>query len=170
MFASPAAQDVKNVWFAGVHSDVGGGYKPEQAGLAKLAFEWMICEARNCGMDVDMDKYQHELTGAGAPPDAAAEQHESLKGGWRIVELIPQRRYNWESKQHEWRMPFGQRRNIARHAYRPEVFLHESVFDRFNRCNYLPSNLPKNEADIRALFSNKIEPRVPLEKCPPPGK
>ena len=42
---SPATpeQDVKNVYFAGVHSDVGGGYAPAESSLAKGGFEWMMC-------------------------------------------------------------------------------------------------------------------------------
>ncbi len=38
-------QNYKQVWFAGVHGDVGGGYREEQSGLAKVALEWMIAEA-----------------------------------------------------------------------------------------------------------------------------
>jgi len=47
------AQDVKNVYFAGVHSDVGGGYPPTESGLAKLAFQWLMREAGRCGLDID---------------------------------------------------------------------------------------------------------------------
>ncbi|MCK1636875.1 DUF2235 domain-containing protein [Bradyrhizobium sp. 157] len=34
---------IKQVWFPGVHSDVGGGYR--ETGLSDLALEWMIKEA-----------------------------------------------------------------------------------------------------------------------------
>src|SRR5262245_2411461 len=33
-------RDIKNVWFAGDHSDVGGGYPPANSGPAKLTFQW----------------------------------------------------------------------------------------------------------------------------------
>ena len=36
--------DVKQVWFAGVHCDVGGGYPEAERGLAKIALEWMLEE------------------------------------------------------------------------------------------------------------------------------
>ena len=39
-------EDVKQVWFAGVHCDVGGGYPEKESGLAKLALEWMLEEAK----------------------------------------------------------------------------------------------------------------------------
>jgi uncharacterized protein (DUF2235 family) len=41
--------DMKQVWFPGVHSDVGGGYA--QTGLADGALRWMIDEAAAAGLD-----------------------------------------------------------------------------------------------------------------------
>jgi uncharacterized protein (DUF2235 family) len=43
-------QDLQEVWFAGVHSDVGGGYPEEESGLSWHAFRWMLGEARLAGM------------------------------------------------------------------------------------------------------------------------
>ena len=37
---------LKQVWFPGVHSDVGGGYK--ETGLSDGALLWMIEEAKSC--------------------------------------------------------------------------------------------------------------------------
>lgn len=34
--------DLKQVWFPGVHCDVGGGYPEEESGLSKIAREWML--------------------------------------------------------------------------------------------------------------------------------
>lgn len=48
-----AGQTVQQVWFAGAHSDVGGGY-PEQ-GLSDLALDWMMEAARTAGLEVDDD-------------------------------------------------------------------------------------------------------------------
>ncbi len=39
-------QDVKEVWFPGMHSDIGGGYLEKESGLSKLSLEWMIQEIR----------------------------------------------------------------------------------------------------------------------------
>ena len=39
---------VKQVWFAGMHSDVGGGY-PDK-GLAHVSLEWMLSEAKDAGL------------------------------------------------------------------------------------------------------------------------
>jgi uncharacterized protein (DUF2235 family) len=51
---------ISQVWFAGVHANVGGGY-PDDA-LAHIPFVWMITEARRCGLRFKSDH-------AGAPPD-----------------------------------------------------------------------------------------------------
>ena len=41
-------RDVKQLWFPGVHSDVGGGYA--ECGLSDGALEWMVGEARGTGL------------------------------------------------------------------------------------------------------------------------
>ncbi len=38
-------QDIKQVWFAGVHADIGGGYPEIESGLSKYPLLWMIDEA-----------------------------------------------------------------------------------------------------------------------------
>ena len=49
----PADQDVQQVWFAGVHGDVGGGYAEAESGLSKLALRWMVDHARQAGLLLD---------------------------------------------------------------------------------------------------------------------
>lgn len=145
-------QDVKNVWFAGAHSDVGGGYPPDASGLAKISFEWMMREARTFGMHIDPAALQREL-GSGAAPDAGADGHESLKGAWRLVELIPVRRYNWSTRANEWRWALGALRNIQRDAAQSHALLHETVLTRFRtRVDYRPPNLPAADPTFRRTF------------------
>ena len=43
---TPEAQDVNEVWFTGVHGDIGGGYPEDRSALAKIPLEWMIDETR----------------------------------------------------------------------------------------------------------------------------
>jgi uncharacterized protein (DUF2235 family) len=54
--AALPGQDIKQVWFAGVHSDVGGGYAEAESGLAKISLEWMLCEAGTAGLILDRAK------------------------------------------------------------------------------------------------------------------
>ena len=46
-----AKQVVEQVWFAGVHSNVGGWY-PDR-GLSNAALQWMMSKATACGMQID---------------------------------------------------------------------------------------------------------------------
>ena len=71
-----AGQVVEQVWFAGVHSDVGGGYT--RAGLSDLAFDWMKEKAEGCGLAFD-DKYVESIV----RPDHMAGPHNSKKGIYR---------------------------------------------------------------------------------------
>lgn len=46
--------DVKQVWFAGVHSDIGGGGRPKNERLlSDLALAWMAAEAERCGLTLE---------------------------------------------------------------------------------------------------------------------
>jgi uncharacterized protein (DUF2235 family) len=51
-------QTVKQVWFPGAHSDVGGGY-PE-SGLAEIALLWMYDEAQKAGLSANIPKRYKE--------------------------------------------------------------------------------------------------------------
>jgi Uncharacterized alpha/beta hydrolase domain (DUF2235) len=46
-------KDLKQVWFPGVHCDIGGGYPKSESGLSRIALEWMIKEAVNAGLFTD---------------------------------------------------------------------------------------------------------------------
>jgi uncharacterized protein (DUF2235 family) len=49
----PAAhRSLRQRWFRGVHSDVGGGYAEREAGLSDQAYQWMLGEAVACGLRV----------------------------------------------------------------------------------------------------------------------
>lgn len=45
-------EDVLQVWFAGVHADIGGGYR--ERGLSDLALAWMIDELAQAGVDLSL--------------------------------------------------------------------------------------------------------------------
>ena len=48
-----SALDVEEVWFAGDHSDVGGGHKSGNSALADASLRWMLGEARAAGLRLD---------------------------------------------------------------------------------------------------------------------
>jgi uncharacterized protein (DUF2235 family) len=105
--------DHKQLWFAGVHSDVGGGYAAPDNRLSRIPLRWMLSEARLAGMQVNPDVLQAlDLEGTWQQ-DEQAEQHESLTAMWYALELLPlperrQTESGWvESKRvyrgHGWR-------------------------------------------------------------------
>jgi Uncharacterized alpha/beta hydrolase domain (DUF2235) len=44
-------QTLEQVWFTGVHSDVGGGYA--KTGLSDITLRWMMTKAHDCGLALD---------------------------------------------------------------------------------------------------------------------
>jgi hypothetical protein len=134
-------QNLKELWFAGVHSDVGGGYPENESGLSKIAFEWMISEAKNAGLLIDERLYR-DLLGGNAEftkPDPHAPAHESLSGWWKLAELIPRRRWHPALKRERWMVPFFGHRYVPKDSE-----CHPSVGERRSRAenNYSPRNLP----------------------------
>ena len=71
-------QVMEQRWFAGTHSNVGGGYA--DAGLSDVALEWMASRAEACGLGVDAAV----LAGA-IRPDALGELRKSNGGFWRLL-------------------------------------------------------------------------------------
>ena len=80
-------QEIKQVWFAGVHSDVGGGY-PEH-GTSDIALAWMASEVSPY-LDIDSDylKLRRDLSGKWA----LGMVHESYKDPWDKVPNSERRR------------------------------------------------------------------------------
>lgn len=69
-------QTIEQVWFAGVHSDVGGYY--DERGLSNIALRWMMDKAMASGMHVDNARLGDYLG------DPHGVQHESYKGFWKF--------------------------------------------------------------------------------------
>ena len=129
------------VWFPGVHCDVGGGYAENESGLSKLSLEWMLGEATDgkVGLLVDADRRDLVLgrgPGRYAAPDPDAPIHESLTRWWNLAEFVPKGHFNWQTRQEERRMNLFQRRTIPNGS-----LVHWAAFDR--RDNYA-DRLPPN--------------------------
>ncbi len=142
---SHVKQDIKEVWFAGVHSDVGGSYPESVSQLSQIALRWMLCEAQLAGLKVDPNRKADILGGKPplvAPDPDTTNQHESLHGLWWIAELWP-KIVHVRTTQGTWdraiRMNFGRRRLIP-----PDSLVHESVEKRLGKpdLQYRPRNLP----------------------------
>jgi uncharacterized protein (DUF2235 family) len=53
--APASGQTMQQVWFAGVHGDVGGGYPISEAGLADITLGWIAVNALALGLNIDPD-------------------------------------------------------------------------------------------------------------------
>lgn len=128
-------KDVKEIWFAGSHSDVGGGYPPDDSGLARAPFEWMVGEARAHGLLIDdaaLKKVRTEFS-------TKLTIHESLRRWWWIAEFLP--RFDIQNipipgqRIGRWG-PTG-RRDLGQTARNHCVHVHPSAHDVYSRTNVI---------------------------------
>jgi uncharacterized protein (DUF2235 family) len=158
-----APQDIKQVWFSGVHCDVGGGYPEAGTGLSKLALEWMLREASLAGLLVDPARagiVLGRLPVPGEPkthyavPDPKAPLHKSLTGVWWVGEILPHENWDKDEGKPTWTIPLCAMRQIPPDK---SITMHESVQQRLDEvADYRPTNLPRRK--LAEVFS--IEPRV----------
>lgn len=150
-------QDIKQVWFAGVHSDIGGGYPEAESGLSKIALKWMINEAydKKIGLIVDDKKYHRYVLGDSGggyvKPCTVDKMHNSLKWAWWLVQFIPRSVWLVEKGKEGIRFP-RQRRIIKRDAV-----IHSSVLERMIHTKYAPKNLSYASVD-QVKENYRIEP------------
>ena len=108
------SQTLQQVWFCGMHTDVGGGY--EQTGLSDIALEWMVQKSVACGLHFyprDLADPKGEMEHMKCRPNADGWLHDSRSG---VHRLFHRRVRNWNR------------------PYPPTV--HESVkLRRLNRSN-----------------------------------
>jgi len=150
--AHAGPQDIKQVWFAGVHSDIGGGYPEKDSALSKFPLLWMIDEAVAAGLAVNPRTVNQLAWGVqrkGSPfsyvaPDIRGMLHNSMTPAWRILEFLPK-----SATYKEWpkrRAHFGFYIPNSEPRLIPEgAFIHESVLMRIAEMpDYRPINLPAN--------------------------
>jgi uncharacterized protein (DUF2235 family) len=140
-------QNLVQVWFAGVHSDVGGSYPQNESGLSNIALEWMLNEAEAAGVLLMPDRVDLVLGGPGATYPEARKLcttpaksivHESLTGPWHIPEYIPGIYYDKQLKKEAYRVPRSTPRKLPKGA-----LVHHSVYQRLQdkSAAYDPANL-----------------------------
>lgn len=71
------AIDLEQVWFAGIHSDVGGGYKDRSLGDA--AGKWLVKEAERFGLVVERHFFKN------LNPNHRGKQHNEFKGFYKAM-------------------------------------------------------------------------------------
>ncbi len=119
---------IEQVWFAGVHSNVGGGY-PRQ-GMSLVALEWMMAKAEAYGLrfiDAEREFYRYHA-------DVDDKMYDS-RAGLGVF-------YRWRPRDVE--------ALCAKNGVTPKV--HRSVFERIarNTEGYAPGSVP-NDPEVISL-------------------
>ncbi|HEX6376557.1 MAG TPA: DUF2235 domain-containing protein [Allosphingosinicella sp.] len=174
-------QDIRQVWFAGVHSDVGGGYPEVESGLSKYPLLWMAEQAEQAGLVLDRPLLAHLAQGAPpprpgdrfdyVPPSPTGRIHQSLSGPWWLLEPLPKlaRLKEWPRRLAVLGLyiPWAEPRPIPNRPWQgepaPDPFLvHSSVLARIDAVpDYRPVNLP-------AHFEVERQAGPPPPPIPPP--
>lgn len=141
-------QDQQTVWFAGDHSDVGGGWAETESQVAKFPLIWMAREAQEHGLEINESLFNHLAEGAPLPggkrmyvaPNANGKIHNSMTIAWKPLEYLPKNR-SWKRFPDKvsgrgYYLPCAEPRKIPEGA-----LLHHSVIERMAE-GYKPVNLP----------------------------
>jgi uncharacterized protein (DUF2235 family) len=178
-FATPKVavkQDCEQRWFAGVHSDIGGGYPEKESSLSKLPLIWMIEEAASDehGLRIKPEMFRHLAWGEPRPrathryvaPDPCGPMHDSLTWAWKLIEWPPK-----STRYREWRkgalgfyFPFGELRPVP-----PGDTLHPSVDARRAGCPDGPPPPAKRFDDCRYPPYDPVNLRHRRDKLPAQG-
>jgi uncharacterized protein (DUF2235 family) len=111
-------QEIEQVWFAGAHSDVGGGCANDERALSDIAFGWMMDKAHDCGLKL-ADNWQKDLR-----QDALGRMHN----GWRLSWII----FGWPVSR---KLP-------------ENIKIHQSVIDRINGTGEYRPALPEKFSTV----------------------
>lgn len=132
-------QTIEQMWFCGVHSDVGGGY--EDAGLSDIALEWMLAKAR--GADLRLDDAAIAARPL-SPNPMMAPAHDSRKGVYLATAAF----------ERPVGLPSPNSKNAGPNGLDPTQSIHPSVLQRWDGDpNYRPVRL-------REYFKTIGDPRA----------
>jgi hypothetical protein len=127
----------EQVWFPGVHADIGGGYLENEARLSDIAMGWMVAAS-----SIIPDGLKHDGSVLKLWPNPGGKQHDEQAGGWLKK---GQRPLPEDDKTHE-----------------SGATMHQSVYRRFEGdpvlmfdriAQYRPVNLDKH-IDFKQYFGH----------------
>lgn len=135
--SSKDAERIKQVWFSGVHSNVGGGY-PKQ-GLAWISLEWMMLEAKLAGLRFTAEDVEQFTENKNAH-DKIYDSRSGLGAYYSFKE---------RDIGHLWK------KYVSDESV-PKI--HESVFERIKSRTelYSPNNIP-SDFDVFCTRQEKLE-------------
>ncbi|KAF8881419.1 WD40-repeat-containing domain protein [Gymnopilus junonius] len=147
----------KEVWFAGTHSDIGGGnVKNEAMDRGRPPLRWMASEAAEAGLR--LEKFDRELS-----LKEQVEVRESLTFPWRFLEVLPLKRLTFDSDKAEkatTHMPhLGASRKIK---YGQKI--HSSVLLADTDIRYTPKAKPPGKIDPKKFWDSLREGKEAFEE------
>ncbi|WP_069164396.1 DUF2235 domain-containing protein [Nocardia altamirensis] len=144
-------QRVKQVWFEGVHSDIGGGY--QECGLSDITLRWMVREAESVGLAFDRERLEHLSERCRAAGPDHMRPHPSLGLGYRILNVIRTLRHPRSTRFYldSWR----QLANGHEQGIRLATLVNENA-------DYDPPNLRRWRTRLGGMFPEEL-----LEKVSP---
>jgi uncharacterized protein (DUF2235 family) len=147
-------KDLKEVWFAGAHSDVGGSYQDDS--LAKISLEWMIGEAMKNGLNFDKERIKYYLYGENSrykKPDCTKQINNSLLKKFMLLDMMPRPSFH-PSKGFYLDFRLWPLRKIE-----DNDTVHKSVFDKIKYTQNGHLYQPKN---LNPKITYKVEENLPI--------
>lgn len=154
---------LKQVWFAGVHSNVGGGYADDT--LSYVPLTWMIEEANAAGLRFN----EQALCETYPPPNPLGRLYDSRAGIASYYRYQPRRLSAYLLKPKEdTRLLRDPRR--GRRGFLRDIFIHDSVIQRITRGrdHYAPVSLNDSFQVVRTLGqpNNHVLPSLAPAQSP----
>jgi hypothetical protein len=147
---SPVPERIKQVWFAGSHSDVGGSYPETESRLSDIALAWVLQEARSLPTPIMVDHSVLKLF-----PDSGGPQHDEREAffsacpGWMMricLWFVPRRSFGWREGQREVPLSAILHPTVVERFRRPAVLIHGDI------TPYRPSVL-RNHPAVAEFYS-----------------
>jgi len=131
---------VEQVWFAGMHSNVGGGYG--RSGLASVALYWMMLRAETSGLQFEESTVQQAFDDS----HVHGRMHDSRDGAGVV--------YRYHPREIE---------KLCDGRLNGDIKLHRSVIERLEHrtANYAPGQLPERFNVVENDPTATLEARSP---------
>lgn len=142
---SNSSRDNIQMWFPGVHSDVGGGQIEEESQLSKISLKWMIDEAVKVGFEIEEESYRKYVEGEGkkySKPSFDGKMHKNVFL-WYILNFVPRiKKIGYKPNKYKLFVPLFRYRKIRRRDK-----IHHSVIERMEKYSeYRPKNVVEWQA------------------------
>lgn len=144
--AAAKPQDAEEVWFAGGHGDVVGGYQEAASALCKVPLVWMIERAKPCGLRFRTQSVNSVVLAKPkdtnyVAPDPLGAAHETMTAAWSVLEFVPRRKPKDSSRPSLFgiALPLFERRTIPAGAN-----VHVSIVKRRKALGQWGANIPED--------------------------